>query len=105
MAPADRSAETLAGRPGSKWAANGVEKPANKVPRATSGMTHQIEVLLDDACDGLYEAVVECTEEAIVNALCMATDMRGQSDHLAPALPLDDLTKILSRHHAARERV
>jgi len=74
------------------------------VPRATSGMTHQIEILLDDACDGLYEAVVECTEEAIVNALCMAEDMRGQGGHFAPALPLDDLVKILSRHHAARER-
>jgi D-aminopeptidase len=75
---------------------------ANKVPRATSGMTHQIEILLDDACDGLYEAVVECTEEAIVNALCMAEDMRGQSDHFAPALPLDELSEILTRHHAAR---
>ena len=59
---------------------------------------------MDDACDGLYEAVVECTEEAIVNSLCMADDMRGQSDHFAPALPLDDLATILSRHHAARER-
>jgi len=81
---------------------------ANKVPRSTSGtsqqMTHQIEILLDDACDGLYEAVVECTEEAIVNSLCMADDMRGQSDHFAPALPLDDLATILNRHHAARER-
>src|SRR6185436_19950934 len=54
---------------------------ANKVPRATSRMTHRLEMLLDDACDGLYEAVVECTEEAIVNALCMADSMRGQSDH------------------------
>ena len=77
---------------------------ANKVPRSTSGMTHQIEILLDDACDGLYEAVVECTEEAIVNFLCIADDMRGQSDHFAPALPLDDLATILNRHHAARER-
>ena len=77
---------------------------ANQVPRSTSGMTHQLEVLLDDACDGLYEAVVECTEEAIVNALCMAEDMRGQADHFAPALPLDDLADILSRHHAARQR-
>jgi D-aminopeptidase len=77
---------------------------ANKVPRATSGMTHAIEILLDDACDGLYEAVVECAEEAIVNALCMAEDMRGQSDHFAPALPLDDLQDILTRHHAARRR-
>ena len=77
---------------------------ANKVPRATSGMTHAIEILLDDACDGLYEAVVECTEEAILNSLCMADDMRGQSDHFAPALPLDDLREILARHRAARAR-
>jgi D-aminopeptidase len=77
---------------------------ANKVPRATSAMTHNIEVLFDDACDGLYEAVVECTEEAIVNSLCMAEDMRGQGNHFAPALPLDDLTKILQRHHVARAR-
>jgi len=76
---------------------------ANKVPRATSGMTHTIEILLDDACDGLYEAVVECTEEAILNSLCMAQAMHGQSNHFAPALPLDDLRDILARHRAARE--
>ena len=35
-------------------------------------MTAKIEVLLDNACDNLYEAVVECTEEAIVNSMCMA---------------------------------
>ena len=77
---------------------------ANKVPRSTSGLTHRIEVLLDEACDGLYEAVVECTEEAIVNAVCMAESMRGQSDHFAPALPLDALADILSRHHVAAAR-
>jgi D-aminopeptidase len=74
---------------------------ANKVPRATSGMTHRLEILLDEACDGLYEAVVECTEEAIVNALCMADDMRGQSDHFAPALPLERLSEILRRYQSA----
>ena len=74
---------------------------ANKVPRYTTGMTHRLEVLLDEACDGLYEAVVECTEEAIVNALCMADGMRGQSDHFAPGLPLDALTEILRRHRSA----
>jgi D-aminopeptidase len=73
----------------------------NKVPRATSRMTHRLEMLLDDACDGLYEAVVECTEEAIVNSLCMADSMRGQSDHFAPALPLDRLSEILARHQRA----
>jgi D-aminopeptidase len=74
---------------------------ANKVPRVTSGMTATIEVLLDEACDGLYEAIVECTEEAIVNSLCMAGEMRGQSNHVAPALPLDRLEQILRRYRAA----
>ena len=75
---------------------------ANKVPRATSSrMTTTIDVLLDAACDNLYEAVVECTEEAIINALCMAGEMRGQSDHVAPALPLDRLWAILGRYRDA----
>jgi D-aminopeptidase len=76
---------------------------ANKVPRVTSGMIHPIEVLLDEVCDGLYEAVVECTEEAIVNALCSAEDMTGPSGHFAPALPLDRLADILSRHRDAQK--
>lgn len=74
---------------------------ANKVPRAISRRPHRLEMLLDEACDGLYEAVVECTEEAIVNSLCMSDGMRGQSDHHAPGLPLDRLAEILHRHHSA----
>ena len=75
---------------------------ANQVPRHTTGMTTRLEVLLDPACDGLYEAVVECTEEAIVNALCVSDSMRGQSDHFAPALPLAELEQILRRYRSAR---
>src|SRR6185295_14920094 len=74
---------------------------ANRVPRQTSGMTAKLEVLLDGACDDLYEAVVECTEEAIVNSLCMAGEMRGQSGHVAPALPLDRLSDIMRRYQEA----
>jgi D-aminopeptidase len=74
---------------------------ANRVPRETSRMTANIEVLLDEACDELYEATVECTEEAIVNALCMADEMRGQAGHVAPALPLDRLVDILRKYREA----
>jgi D-aminopeptidase len=74
---------------------------ANVVPRETSRMTANLEVLLDEACDPLYEATVECTEEAIVNALCMADEMRGPTGHVAPALPLDRLAEILKRYRAA----
>jgi D-aminopeptidase len=74
---------------------------ANVVPRQTTKMTATIDVLLDEACDPLYEAVVECTEESIVNALCGAEEMRGQSGHVAPALPLDKLSEILRRYRHA----
>lgn len=77
---------------------------ANKVPRVTSRMTAVIEVILDEACDGLYEAIVECTEEAIVNSLCMADEMRGPTGHIAPALPLDLLVEILTNHRAAQSQ-
>src|SRR3954469_24332464 len=74
---------------------------SNRVPRQTSKMTATLDVLLDEACDPLYEAVVECTEEAIVNALCMSDEMRGQSGHVAPALPLDRLCETLQKYRQA----
>lgn len=74
---------------------------ANKVPRVGSPrMTANLEVLLDEACDGLYEAVVDATEEAIINSLCMAETMTGPTGRTAPALPLDDLEQILRSHLA-----
>jgi D-aminopeptidase len=74
---------------------------ANIVPRVATRMTATLDVLLDEACDPLYEAVVECTEESIVNALCAADEMRGAADHVAPALPLDRLADILRRYRQA----
>lgn len=71
---------------------------ANKVPRVAEGMTHRIESLLDRATGPLYEAVIEATEEAILNALCMASDMVGHGGHFAPALPLDRVVEILRRY-------
>jgi D-aminopeptidase len=71
---------------------------ANKVPRVSEGMTHKIEILLDRAIGPLYEAVIEATEEAILNALCMADDMTGQGGNFAPALPLERVAEIMGRY-------
>jgi D-aminopeptidase len=71
---------------------------ANKVPRVAEGMTHKIELLLDRAIGPLYEAVIEATEEAIVNALCMADDMTGQGGNFAPALPLERVAEIMAKY-------
>lgn len=74
---------------------------ANKVPRDLPGarLTHHVEALLDRNTTPLYEAVIEATEEAILNSLCMAEDMVGRDGHYAPALPLRRTQEIL---HALR---
>src|SRR5207237_360889 len=70
---------------------------ANRVPRESQGMTATLNILLDRATGPLYEAVIEATEEAIVNALCMAEDMTGQNDNFAPALPLERVVEIMEK--------
>ncbi|HPM77703.1 MAG TPA: P1 family peptidase [bacterium] len=72
---------------------------ANKVPRSTRKHTYDLKILNDDFMDPLYRAVIEATEEAILNALCMAEEMTGINQHYAPALPLDDVRKLIVRHH------
>jgi L-aminopeptidase/D-esterase-like protein len=42
----------------------------------------------------LFDAVVEATEEAIVNALCAAETMTGRGGSRAYAIPLDRLATL-----------
>ena len=45
----------------------------------------------------LFEAVADATEEAILNALCMATTMTGINNAVAYTLPLARLREIMNR--------
>jgi D-aminopeptidase len=54
-----------------------------------------------DALDGLFAATVEATEEAVLNALWFARDVRGRDGRLVRALPHDDVLDLL----AARGRL
>jgi D-aminopeptidase len=71
---------------------------ANKVPREARGMKHRLDLLLDAGLGSHYEAVIEATEEAILNSLCMAPDMTGQSGNFAPGLPLDRVQELMRRY-------
>jgi D-aminopeptidase len=98
------------GRAGSYAAHNSGEivvsfSTANSIPRLPRRPVYRLRVLLDARMDPLYQAAVEATEEAILNALCMATDMDGVDGHFAPALPLERLRVIYERHLAARQDV
>jgi D-aminopeptidase len=54
--------------------------------------------LANDELDPLFLAVVQATEEAIVNALVAARDMQGTDGHFAYALPHTDLVVLLKRY-------
>jgi L-aminopeptidase/D-esterase-like protein len=48
-----------------------------------------------DDIDDLFEATVQATDEAVLNALVANETMTGRDDHRVPALPRDRLTEIL----------
>ena len=47
--------------------------------------------LANDDLSPLFQAVIEATEEAIYNSLCMAETVRGYRGHVGQALPLDQV--------------
>jgi D-aminopeptidase len=73
----------------------------NRVPRKRfwgSGV-YGLQTIEQFDINPLFEAASEATEEAIVNALFMATDMDGRDGHRVDALPLEQTLAILERHH------
>lgn len=59
---------------------------------------HALRFLNNLVLDPLFEAVVEATEEAILNALTMAESMTGRDGRTVSALPLDELVRIMRAH-------
>ena len=59
---------------------------------------YEFEVLNDEAITPLYQAVVEATEESVINALTMAHTTVGRHGNTVYALPLDRVVKIMKRH-------
>jgi D-aminopeptidase len=59
----------------------------------------QLEMLPNERITPLFEATVQATEEAILNALVAARDMTGADGHTAIALPHDRLREVLAKYH------
>ncbi len=47
--------------------------------------------------DPFYTAVVQATEEAVLNALVANEDMTGRDGHRTPALPRDRIAELLGQ--------
>jgi D-aminopeptidase len=66
---------------------------------ATSGgALNEARFLGNDDLDGLFQATVQATEEAIVNAMVAARNMQGEGGRYAKAIPHDALVKLLKRY-------
>jgi D-aminopeptidase len=57
-----------------------------------------VKMLAPDAMTSLFQAAAEATEEAILNALCMAETMTGRQGRTIHALPLDLLQDVMRRY-------
>jgi len=73
---------------------------ANRIPqeRFWRGDTYTLRSIDQLDIEPLLRATAEATEEAVVNALFMATDMVGRDGNRVWALPLDRTLEVLAAH-------
>jgi L-aminopeptidase/D-esterase-like protein len=62
-----------------------------------------VPMLEDERIDPVYEATVQATEEAIINALLAAKTMTGADYLRVPALPHDRLRAVLQKYNRLRK--
>ena len=60
-------------------------------------ITHSVTTIPNDLMDPIFAAVVQATEEAVVNALVDNHSMTGRDNHRVEALPHDRLRELMKR--------
>ena len=70
---------------------------ANRV-RVASAFSNPIQSLNERRSDSIYQAVIEATEEAVINALFKAHTTVGRDGNTLHALPIDRTLEILQRY-------
>lgn len=66
---------------------------------ASARQQTQVTMLPNDRLDALFEATVQATEEAVINALVAAETMTGINNRTVPALPHDRLREVLKKYN------
>jgi len=59
-------------------------------------------MIAPDAMTNLFQAAAEATEEAILNAMCMAETMSGRDGRTIHALPLDLLQDVMRKYQPSQ---
>jgi len=61
-----------------------------------------VRMIAPDAMTNLFQAAAEATEEAILNAMCMAETMSGRDGRTIHALPLDLLQDVMRKYQPSQ---
>src|SRR5437016_4914552 len=75
---------------------------ANAAAANPDPLTHSVETIPNDRMDPIFTAVVQATEEAIVNALVDNQSMTGRDNHRVDALPRNRLRELLKKYNRLR---
>jgi D-aminopeptidase len=63
-----------------------------------SDKVRNVQLVGNDAMSPLFQAVIEATEEAILNSLFKATTVTGKEKRTIEALPVDRVKEILKKY-------
>jgi len=70
-----------------------------RIPYSSDSMFEVNKVLRNDQLDLLFEAVIEATEEAIINSLFAAKSVSGKGGVKVEALPVDKVLEIMKKYN------
>jgi D-aminopeptidase len=73
-----------------------------RISHESNDRTQATTTLRNDAMSPLFMAVIEATEEAIINSLFAAETMTGKAGHSIKALPGEEVLKILKRYQVIK---
>ncbi|WP_338088602.1 P1 family peptidase [Pontibacter litorisediminis] len=73
-----------------------------RIAYTSESKTETAPILRNDEMSPLFMAVIEATEEAIINSLFMAETMTGKDGRKVEALPLNKVQKLLKKYHATK---
>lgn len=73
-----------------------------RVPYISKAQTQTATLLRNDEMSPLFMAVIEATEEAIINSLFKAQTIQGKENRTVEALPIESVLKLMKTHNAIK---
>lgn len=70
-----------------------------RIPYSSDSMFDELKVLRNESLDILFEAVIEATEEAIINSLFAAETVVGKNNLKVESIPVEKTLEILRKYN------